>query len=114
MRVWDLPPERLCRVHLLGEHREIHAIWAVLTKGLKGYSRHPETKRWEGRLKALFIRHESVSAEMKRRGYHHSSPLNEKLATGKSKQTQLVNTVREQKDLLNDKPCECRFDYRGF
>jgi hypothetical protein len=24
MRIWDLPPERLCRQHLLGEHREGH------------------------------------------------------------------------------------------
>lgn len=114
MRVWDLPPECLCRVHLLGEHREIHAIWAVLTKGMKGYSGHPETKRWEGRLKALFLRHESVSVEMERRGYRHSSPLDERLATGKSKQSRFINSVREQQELLNGKPCECRFESRKY
>src|SRR6185312_17174317 len=58
MRVWDLPPRILCRQHLLGEHLELHAIWAVLTKGRKGYSRHPETLRWKGKLKALYKRHE--------------------------------------------------------
>lgn len=35
MRIWDLSPKRLCRNHLLGEHRELHAIWAG---GKKGYS----------------------------------------------------------------------------
>ncbi len=29
MRVWDLPPKKLCREHLLGEHREFHTIWLV-------------------------------------------------------------------------------------
>ncbi|MDE2290794.1 MAG: pyrimidine dimer DNA glycosylase, partial [Elusimicrobia bacterium] len=75
MRVWDLPPRILCRQHLLGEHRELHAVWAVLTQGQEGYSRHPETLRWVGRLKALFARHEELVAEMGRRGYRHASPL---------------------------------------
>jgi hypothetical protein len=43
MRIWDISPKRLCRNHLLGEHRELHAVWSVLTKGKKGYARHPET-----------------------------------------------------------------------
>jgi len=38
-------PDKLCRNHLLGEHREIHAIWAVITEKKKGYSMHPETIR---------------------------------------------------------------------
>ena len=32
MRTWDIPPEKLCRQHLLGEHRELHAIWSIITK----------------------------------------------------------------------------------
>jgi hypothetical protein len=47
MRIWDIPPRALCRQHLLGEHRELHAVWAVLTQGKSGYSRHPETLRWK-------------------------------------------------------------------
>jgi hypothetical protein len=63
MRIWDLPSKRLCRNHLLGEHRELHAIWSVLVNGKKGYSRHPETLRWKGKLKALFGRHEALVME---------------------------------------------------
>ena len=32
MRVWDIQANVLCNNHLLGEHREIHAIWKILTK----------------------------------------------------------------------------------
>jgi len=60
MRVWDINPEKLCRNHLLGEHREIHGIWSILTKGKKGYANHPETLRWKGRLKALYRRHQGT------------------------------------------------------
>jgi hypothetical protein len=28
---------------LLGEHRELRAIWSVLVSGKKGYARHPKT-----------------------------------------------------------------------
>jgi hypothetical protein len=45
MRVWDIEAELLCNSHLLGEHREIHAIWAILIENKKGYSHHPETLR---------------------------------------------------------------------
>ncbi|NOT23776.1 MAG: pyrimidine dimer DNA glycosylase, partial [Nitrospiraceae bacterium] len=57
MRIWDISPKKLCRNHLLEEPRELHAIWSVLVNGKKGYSRHPETLRWKGKLKALFGRH---------------------------------------------------------
>lgn len=30
MRIWDIHPSLLCRKHLLGEHRELHAIWSIL------------------------------------------------------------------------------------
>lgn len=48
MRIWDIAPKFLCQKHLLGEHRELHAIWNILTiyRGQGGYSKHPETKRW--------------------------------------------------------------------
>lgn len=107
MRIWDLPPDRLCRSHLLGEHRELHAIWSVLTKGRTGYSRHPETLRWHGRLRALWLRHEALAAEMQRRGYQHASPLDETLATGDAVQTQLIDTVDEQLAILRAKGCDC-------
>ena len=108
MRIWDIPPRLLCRNHLLGEHRELHAIWSVITKGKKGYSCHPETLRWRGRLKALFERHELEVAEMLRRGYRHQSPLSRRFATGEGRQTRFVDSFRRQRQLLNDKGCACQ------
>jgi hypothetical protein len=108
LRVWDLSPRLLCRQHLLGEHRELHAIWTVLTRGKKGYAHHPETLRWRGRLKALYLRHERLVDEMNRRGYRHASPLERKLAIGKSHQDLFVDPPARQRLLLRKKGCGCR------
>ncbi len=75
MRIWDIPPEYLDRDHLLGEHRELHALWVILVDKRTGYRHHPETLRWVGKLGALHRRHEMLAAEMQRRGYRHESPL---------------------------------------
>jgi coproporphyrinogen III oxidase len=109
MRVWDLDPKFLCRNHLLGEHREIHAIWNIITLNKKGYGSHPETRRWIGKLKALYLRHEKVKSEMIFRDYHHKSELNKKFALGKSIQDKFINTPQEQIKILKDKGCNCQF-----
>lgn len=108
MRIWDVSPFILCRKHLLGEHRELHAIWTVLTKNKKGYSKHPETLRWVGKLKALFYRHDALVLEMQSRGYNHLSPLDEKEATGDSYQHIFINTEKEQLEILKGKNCSCK------
>jgi Pyrimidine dimer DNA glycosylase len=108
MRIWDLPPERLCRNHLLGEHRELHAIWSILTNNKTGYSRHPEVIRWRGRLKALYLRHQILVTEMGNRGYKHNSPLLKKLATGKAKQDLQVDSYEDQIGRLKVKGCGCK------
>jgi hypothetical protein len=108
MRIWDVTPECLCRQHLLGEHRELHAIWTILTTGKTGYTRHPETIRWQGKLRALWLRHEALVAEMTRRGYRHASPLDESLATGEAVQTNYVDPIPVQLALLREKGCDCR------
>ncbi len=108
MRIWDLPPEALCRQHLLGEHQELHGLWVILTQGKKGFSRHPETLRWQGKLKALFLRHERLVQEMRRRGYVHSSPLDPALATGEEIQRQFKDPLSEQIRILKRKGCSCR------
>ncbi|OGS07211.1 MAG: pyrimidine dimer DNA glycosylase [Elusimicrobia bacterium RIFOXYA12_FULL_51_18] len=108
MRIWDIKPQRLCRNHLLGEHRELHCIWVVLTQGKKGYSRHPETLRWRGCLKALYSRHAEQVSEMERRGYCHKSPLNRRMATGRAIQDKYIDTPRKQLKLLAAKKCECK------
>ncbi len=110
MRIWDIPPKNLCARHLLGEHRELHAVWSIITNDKKGYSCHPETQRWRGKLKALYGRHEELVEEMKTRGYRHASPLNVSLATGDGVQAEFVDTPAEQRDLLKQKGCQCRLD----
>lgn len=108
MRVWDIEPSRLCRQHLLGEHREVHAVWAVLTQSKKGYAKHPETLRWIGRLRALYSRHEALVEEMQARGYNHRTPLDKQLATGKAVQDRFVDPPAMQLQLLKQKGCDCR------
>lgn len=76
MRIWHpIPCSELDRQRLLGEHRELHCIYTVLTQGKKGYSRHPETLRWRGHLPALVARHNEQVEEMQARGWNHHSPL---------------------------------------
>ncbi|MBU4262812.1 MAG: hypothetical protein KKC76_13225 [Proteobacteria bacterium] len=75
MRIWDIDPGYLNRQSLLGEHRELHAIFVVLTQHKKGYAAHPETRRWKGHLAALGKRHDLLVEEMRLRGYNHHSPL---------------------------------------
>jgi hypothetical protein len=107
MRIWDLPPAELCRQHLLGEHRELHAIWTILTEDRRGYRGHPETKRWSGRLRALYARHELLAQEMVRRGFNHASPLDHGLATGAVQQSEFLDSIERQRELLSAKPCPC-------
>ena len=107
MRIWDVAPKRLCRQHLLGEHRELHALWTVLTQDKKGYACHPETLRWRGKLKALYRRHAALVKEMKRRGYTHKSPLCRSLATGAPTQDVFLDSYEDQLRLLVEKGCGC-------
>jgi hypothetical protein len=107
MRIWDLDPAELCDRHLLGEHRELHAVWSVLTAGRTGYARHPETLRWRGRLAALYARHDAQVAEMGRRGFRHASPLDPRLATGAARQTERVDPVEVQRARLAERGCGC-------
>lgn len=109
MRVWDIHPQHLCRKHLLAEHRELHGLWNILTKhgGKGGYSRHPETLRWVGKTKALYLRHEQLTAEFSRRGYQHHSPLDKRLAKGSASQQVFIDTIAKQKIILKNKPCDC-------
>jgi len=109
MRVWDVSPHILCRQHLLGEHRELHGLWNILTKhkGVGGYSRHPETLRWVGKTKALYGRHEALVKEMARRGYNHRTPLDKRLAKGSAIQRAYIDSPSAQRVLLKKKPCDC-------
>lgn len=109
MRVWDIHPKHLCRKHLLAEHRELHGLWNILTKhkGEGGYSKHPETLRWVNKRKALYQRHELLVREFACRGYGHQTPLDKRYATGSGGQKVFINTIKEQKEILKKKPCDC-------
>ena len=108
MRIWDISPKFLCRNHLLGEHRELHAMWVVITENKKGYSKHPETLRWNGKLKAMYLRHEKLVFEMKSRGYNHQSPLDKRKATGHAIQDVFVDSPLKQIQILKKKNCDCK------
>lgn len=104
MRIWDVNPSLLARQNLLGEHRELHCIWNVITQEKKGYAKHPETMRWRGKLMALYNRHELLVSEMTKRGYNHKSILDKSLALDSSdKQDVFINTIEEQMQILETK-----------
>ena len=107
MRIWDLPPSLLCRQHLLGEHRELHGLWRILIEDRKGYARHPETRRWRGKLAALYERHEALVEEMARREYRHASPLDQQQATGSAVQNEYVDSLDAQFFDPPSKGCDC-------
>jgi len=108
MRIWDLPVEILCRKHLLGEHRELHAIWKILQDDRKAYRQHPEVQRWEGKLELLFFRHLAQVKEMQARGYKHKSPLTGEINFSNKNHLTLWETVETQKRKLKEKRCECQ------
>lgn len=107
MRIWDISPKKLCRNHLLGEHRELHAMWTVITEEKKGYSKHPETLRWVGKLNAMYSRHEDLVEEMINRGYRHKSPLDKRMAVGKTRQDVFIDSPSRQIQILKQKGCNC-------
>jgi Pyrimidine dimer DNA glycosylase len=108
MRIWDLSPRRLCRRHLLGEHRELHAIWSILRNRKLGYRNHPETRRWRRALGALQWRHVRLEREMRIRGYRHQSPLIPGIKAGPSAPPYRLESVRRQVERLKAKGCDCR------
>jgi len=70
--MWNTNPQEMCRSHLLGEHREMHALVGIVRRktSLDGYI--------ENKLIAtsgIKKRHDELVVEMKRRGYNHKSPL---------------------------------------
>jgi hypothetical protein len=67
-----VPPSLLCRQHLLGEHRELHALVGIIRKGtrLNGYVNKQLID-----TAAIPDRHTAIAAEIATRGYNHNSPL---------------------------------------
>jgi len=103
MRIWDIHPGYLDRKRLLGEHRELHGLFNIISQNKKGYSRHPETLRWVGHLPALCMRHQLLVCEMSLRGYNHHSPLHEAANSTTVWPEVFINTPGEQFQLLAGK-----------
>ena len=102
MRIWDVHPGYLNRQSLLGEHRELHAIVAVIDEGKSGYANHPETCRWRGCGWALRMRHALLVGEMALRGYTDRSPVTSSSNAGKWPQV-YVDAPARQFELLRGK-----------
>lgn len=109
MRIWDIPCKNLCNKHLLGEHRELHAIWTYLTTDKGGsYKKHPETLRWKGRLGLLSDRHIEQVLEMKNRGWKHNSILKGNKTKYGNVNKVYWQTVEQQVEILKNKGCNCK------
>lgn len=65
-----VPPETMCRKHLLGEHVEIHMFLGSLKKG-KSVAGFLERRLLEPG--SLLERHDELAGEMAKRGYVHKS-----------------------------------------
>jgi hypothetical protein len=105
MRIWDVHPGYLNDRSLLGEHRELHGIVTIVSRGKSGYSRHPETLRWKGYGWALAVRHRILRAEMALRGFSEKTPVRLRGNPGAWPQS-YIDVPARQFQLLQDK-------YRG-
>jgi len=75
VRIWNLPVSVLDNKHLVAEHGELHCLYNVITKNLKGFANHPQTNRFRKHLDMLIDRHNHQVGEMLCRGFKHNSPL---------------------------------------
>jgi len=69
MRMWMVPPQVLCRKHLLGEHGEIH-------KHRHNFVKNHSIEGRRGQIDPLKMksRHDEIAKEILKRGYNHNSP----------------------------------------
>ena len=74
MRIWGTDPTKLCRAHLLGEHRELHTFIGTLRRGIS-ISGYTSTGLLD--IDLIIPRHIELVTEMARRGYTHKSPIDE-------------------------------------
>jgi hypothetical protein len=99
-RMWMVNPKKLCRNHLLGEHKELHQLIGSLNKG-KSVQGHIDKGQVE--IHKIKKRHTELVEEMKKRGYCHFSPL----ADFKYSKAGKINILENEKELI--RRCkECR------
>jgi hypothetical protein len=83
-------------------------MWRIITENKKEHSKHPETLRWNGKLKAMYLRHELLVNEMNFSEYYHKSPLDKRKATGKSNQDVFIDDPLKQITILKNKKYDCK------
>lgn len=117
MRQWMVEPKIMCDRHLLGEHLEHHMFIGTILKGksIKGYIKNNLLEPM-----SLFVRHDLLIFEMKRRGMNHQSPLEamdvfEALSMiPKDLLTATIDSDRSLQDLLcRCEKCRVRNNCRG-
>lgn len=72
--MWCVPPEVLCRQHLLGEHKELHQLVGHIRAGHMNAVRG-HAKQGQIDTARILDRHTKLAEELKRREYNHNSPL---------------------------------------
>lgn len=102
MRIWDINPGYLNDKSLLGEHVEIHGLSSIILNNKRGYSQHPETKRWIKYKWAIQKRHDLIVSEMELRGFNHRSPLSIDHNKGSWPQ-EYIDSPIDQYDILSKK-----------
>lgn len=75
MRIWyGVEPGQLCQWHLLGEHRECHAMLGLVKRQMDQVIKgHVSSGQFHPR--DVWQRHLELVMEMERRGFAHRSPL---------------------------------------
>ena len=91
-RMWMVNPKKLCRQHLLGEHKELHQLVGSLRKG-KSIRGHLDKGQVE--VHSIDKRHKELVKEMLARGYNHKSPLK----SYKSYRAGKINILENEKEL---------------
>ena len=105
MRQWMVPPQILCKKHLLGEHVEHHMFVGSINKGIgiKGYINNNLLEP-----KSLYYRHSLLVSEMIARGYNHKSRLPKVVMENvEPYEDHLINEQDAKEELLNRCP-ECK------
>lgn len=91
--MWMVDPSKLCRQHLLGEHKELHMLVGTILKGtsIKGYIDGDLAE-----IHSIKTRHKELVDEMEKRGYQHKSPLKKFLGWKAGK----VDLEKSKRDLI--------------
>jgi hypothetical protein len=100
--MWMTGPATLCRVHLLGEHSELHKHQPSFVKGHSIEGRRGQIE--PARMKQ---RHDELVEEMLRRGYKHNSPYEQPDLSGYDLTGHVVDVAASDAELRRRCP-ECR------